>query len=117
MGHLELTERVSPGDREIGSSVDRFAITGVLGRGGIGVTYAARDPQLGRTVALKLVTAFSTADAPARLLREARALAMVSHPNVVTVFDAGSTAGEVWIAMELVTGGTLGAWQRAAARG
>ncbi|MCW5807895.1 MAG: protein kinase, partial [Deltaproteobacteria bacterium] len=110
MGTLESTERydhVSPAtEREVGASVDRFEITGVLGRGGMGVTYAARDPQLGRPVALKLVTAFSTADATERLLREARALAMVSHPNVVTMFEAGTTRGEIWIAMELVGGGT-----------
>jgi tetratricopeptide (TPR) repeat protein len=80
----------------------------------MGVVYRARDRQLGRDIALKLV---HTDDDPeetlaARLLREAQALAQLSHPNVVAVYDVGRTEGGVFFAMELVTGETGDRWLR-----
>jgi serine/threonine protein kinase len=97
---------------EPGAQVGRYVITGVLGEGGMGVVYAAHDPQLERDVALKLVRASSSSDhSKARLLREAKAMARLGHPNVITVHDAGEHDGRVFIAMELVTGGrTLDTW-------
>ncbi|HEY5945157.1 MAG TPA: signal peptidase I, partial [Kofleriaceae bacterium] len=93
------------------SHVDRFEIIRRIGAGGMGVVYAAHDPHLGRTVALKLVRAREASDADrARLVREARALAQVSDLGVVAVFDAGTIDADVWIAMEYVPGGTLKAW-------
>ncbi len=70
---------LGPGDR-----VGRYLVQGTLGMGGMGVVYRARDPELGRAVAIKLVRAGSSADATAqeRLLREAQALAQIAHPNV-----------------------------------
>ncbi|MEM7158312.1 MAG: protein kinase [Myxococcota bacterium] len=101
---------LSPGD-----TLGRFSITRVLGQGGMGVVYAARDPDLGRELAVKVLhRSVDDADerARARLLREARAMASVSHPNLVTVYDVGRHEGQVFIAMELVRGQTLGQWQR-----
>src|SRR6185503_19615636 len=86
------------------------------GAGGMGTVFEAYDPRLGRRVALKLVRARS--DAPAtrgeqlRLLAEAQALARVSHPNVVQVFDVGEHEGLVYISMELIVGATLTKWLR-----
>jgi tetratricopeptide (TPR) repeat protein len=81
-----------------------------IGSGAMGVVYAARDPQLNRTVAVKLLRTGTGSDAhasAARLLREARAMAQLVHPNVVTVYDAGQVGDRVFIAMERVRGGTL----------
>ena len=104
---------LSPGD-----NIGRFSITRVLGQGGMGVVYAAHDPDLGRELAVKVLhRSVDDADerARARLLREARAMASVSHPNLVTIYDVGRHDGQVFIAMELVPGQTLGQWQRSEA--
>lgn len=97
-----------------GTQVGRFRITGLRGRGGMGVVYEAYDADLHRTVALKLVAIAPRGEEVerlrARLLAEARGLAKVSHPNVVAVFEAGTHDGEVYLAMELVDGLTLGDW-------
>ena len=93
-------------DEETGPvKVDRFVIADRLGRGAMGRVYLAHDPRLDRLVALKLVA--DPAIGGERLLREARALAKLSHPNVVTVFESGTFRGQVWIAMEHVKGPTL----------
>ncbi|HSO40617.1 MAG TPA: serine/threonine-protein kinase, partial [Labilithrix sp.] len=92
-----------------GSRVDRYVVRGELGRGGMGVVLAAHDPQLDRTVALKIVRPGSRDEsARARLLREARAMARLSHPNVVAIHDVGELEdGRVFLAMEHVRGTTL----------
>lgn len=98
---------------EIGAAVDRFTIEERIAAGGMGVVYRAHDPTLRRDVALKLVhlgSSLAQADAQARLLREAQGLAQLDHPNVVTVFDAGTHDREVFIAMELVDGVSLDRW-------
>ena len=89
----------------------RYQILGELGRGGMAVVHAAFDRQLGRRVALKLVRPdrFDTAGR-ARLLREAQAMARLHHRNVVQVYDAGSIGEQVFVAMELVDGGSLHRW-------
>ncbi len=96
--------------------VDRFTLLEPVGRGGMGMVYAAYDPQLDRRVALKLVrTAGDAATDRDHVLAEARAMAKVSHPNVVTVFEVGLHAGDdgVFVAMEFVQGQTLRKWVRA----
>ena len=91
---------------------DRYEFIRRLGAGGMGVVYLARDPELDRQVALKLVQR-DLADGDAgrlRLQREAQALAKLAHPNVVAVYDVGEHGGQVWISMEFVVGRTLGEW-------
>ncbi|HWN71696.1 MAG TPA: serine/threonine-protein kinase [Haliangium sp.] len=94
----------------------RFVILDKLGEGGMGVVYSAYDPQLDRRVALKLWRAGSGADSHERLMREAQALARLSHPNVVPVHDVGVLDGQVFIVMEFVVGMSLRAWVQEAAR-
>ncbi|MBL8626492.1 MAG: serine/threonine protein kinase [Myxococcales bacterium] len=102
-----------------GATIDRYLVIATLGRGGMGVVVSAYDPELDRRVAVKLIAqrGGSTGDrsgGQARLVREAKAMARLSHPNVVPVFDAGTHAGDVFVAMELCEGGTLRQHHRAA---
>ena len=94
--------------------VGRFELGAELGAGGLGVVFESIDPVLGRKVAIKLVRSalLKTPELSERLLREAQAMAQVSHPHVVTVFEAGREGHDVYIAMELVPGGTLKQWLR-----
>ncbi len=96
----------------------RFVIRERLGSGGMGVVYAADDPHLERRIALKVVRrdAQLEAESSARLVAEARAMARLSHPNVITVYEAGTVDGQVFIAMELVEGFTLRTWLEAEPR-
>jgi hypothetical protein len=83
----------------------RYELVKELGRGGMGVVFEARDPVLGRRVAVKVLSPTRGGEGEeARLLREARAMARVAHPNVVTVYDAGVEGGRVFLAMEIVRG-------------
>jgi predicted Ser/Thr protein kinase len=96
-----------------GDCVGRYIIIEQLGIGGMGVVFSAYDPELDRRIALKLVhvkfvLSEQRARQQARLLREAQALAKLSHPNVISVHDAGTFNDDVFIAMELVEGRTLG---------
>jgi eukaryotic-like serine/threonine-protein kinase len=98
-----------------GTKVGHFLVLGLVGSGGMGEVYAAHDPELDRKVAIKLLRAGSDGsgqanDARARLIREAQAIAKVSHPNVVVVYEVGTFDGRVFIAMEFVEGHTLGYW-------
>jgi tetratricopeptide (TPR) repeat protein/predicted Ser/Thr protein kinase len=99
-----------------GTLVGRYVMLATLGRGGMGVVYKAFDPELDRTIALKLVGVGALGSQPeqaqARLLREAKTLARLSHPNVVAVHDVGTYEDDVFVAMEFVAGGTLRAWVR-----
>jgi tetratricopeptide (TPR) repeat protein/predicted Ser/Thr protein kinase len=97
--------------REQGMVIGRYVVLRVLGAGGMGVVYAAYDPELDRQVALKLVLpGMADSDGRTRLLREAQALAKLSHRNVVTIHDVGTSGEQVWLAMEFVRGQTLKAW-------
>ncbi|MEX1368261.1 MAG: serine/threonine-protein kinase [Nannocystaceae bacterium] len=103
-------------DRKLvpGSSLGRYLIIDKLGAGGMGVVYAAYDPQLDRKVAIKLLYVEyderRSTEGRARLVREAKALAQLSHPNVVTVHEVGTEQGRVYLVMEHVDGRTLGQW-------
>jgi hypothetical protein len=93
-------------------TVGRYRLLQLVGRGGMGEVYAAHDPELDRRVAIKILRADARPDAieAARLAREAQAVARLSHPNVVAIYDVGSSAGRMFLAMELVEGETLAAW-------
>ncbi|WNG24810.1 tetratricopeptide repeat protein [Cystobacter fuscus] len=95
-----------------GEHVGRYVLLRRVGEGGMGVVFAAYDPDLDRQVALKLLKpgALANAQARGRLVREAQALARLSHPNVVTVHDVGTDGDTVFLAMELVRGRTLRGW-------
>jgi tetratricopeptide (TPR) repeat protein len=95
----------------IGAEVGRYRLLSLLGRGGGGEVFEAEDPDLDRRVALKLIRIDEGAGrAAARLVREAKVLAQLSHPNVVTVLDVGYQDDYVFIAMELVEGVSLESW-------
>ena len=108
-------EPKSDGDNLLGN-FGRYTIEREIGRGAMGIVYRAIDPDLERAVALKVLRDDTNHEARARLLREARAMAKVSHPNVVAVHEVGSVGGRDFIAMELVDGTTVADWQRATQR-
>lgn len=96
-----------------GLMIGRYVMLSKLGMGGMGIVFAAYDPELDRKVALKLLLpreGGSDAQGRSRLLREAQALAKLSHPNVVAIHDVGTHGARVWLAMEYVAGVTLREW-------
>nr|HEX4314542.1 serine/threonine-protein kinase [Kofleriaceae bacterium] len=100
---------------EVGAMVGRYRLERELGSGGMGVVYAAFDPDLERRIALKVLHT-EAGEARKRLLREARAMARLFHPNVVVVYEVGSASGRDYVAMELVDGGSLAEWVRSERR-
>jgi hypothetical protein len=98
-----------PAPLQRGAGVGRYTILSLLGRDGVGEVWAAYDPGLDRKVALKVLQAQDAA-AQAGLVREAKAMARLSHPNVVAVHDVGTFGARVFVAMELVDGVTLREW-------
>lgn len=93
--------------------LDRYRVLGELGRGGMGVVFRVHDPKLHRDLAVKILHSVDPS-APLRLEREAQALARLSHPNIVTVFDIGGLRDQVCMVMELVDGSSLRAWLESA---
>ncbi|MDC0722972.1 serine/threonine-protein kinase [Nannocystis bainbridge] len=90
----------------------RYVVLSRLGEGAMGVVYSAYDELLDRRVAVKLVRRQLSGDLPgrARLLREAQALAQLSHPNVIQIYDVGEWNSQIFIALEFVHGRTLTTW-------
>ena len=101
----------------IGPTLGRYRLERELGEGGMGVVHAAFDPDLERRVAVKVLRTGDSSDARQRLLREARAMAKLAHPNVVVVHEVGSANGRDYVAMELVDGHNLAEWLRSERRG
>jgi len=89
--------------------VGRYELGAVIGTGGFGSVHRAFDPELQRDVAVKVVRLPLDRD-PQRAADEARAMARIEHPNVVDVYDVGVVSEELYVVMELVTGGTLRTW-------
>lgn len=92
------------------TTIGRFSVLQRLGSGASGVVFAAEDPQLERRVAIKLLRSNSDDTSRQRLIREARTLAKLSHPNIVAVHEVGEHDNRVFLAMELVEGETLAGW-------
>src|SRR5262249_45086536 len=100
---------------QAGNVIGRFILIEKLGSGGMGIVFLAYDPALNRNVAVKLlrpdlVAASRTEVRTRRLLREAQAMAQITHPNVIAVYDVGSFGDQVFIAMEYIRGQTLSQW-------
>jgi serine/threonine protein kinase len=97
-------------DIPIGTEIAGYRISGVIGRGGMSVVYAAEHVGLGRTVALKLLSATLASDPSfrERFTRESRLAATLDHPNIIQVYDAGEADGFLYIAMRHVDGVDLG---------
>jgi tetratricopeptide (TPR) repeat protein len=119
---LEAPRREAP-PLERGGTVGRYVVLDRIGSGGMGVVYAAYDPELDRKLALKLLLPELPGRGQvseghgSRLLREAQAMAKLSHPNVVTVHDVSNEDGRICIAMEFVEGGSLRQWMTEKPRG
>ncbi len=111
-----------PNYLDTGSRAGRYLIEKKLGEGGMGVVYAAYDPELDRSLAIKVlhfsrITPSHAESTRKRLTEEARALASLSHPNVVNIYDIGTVDGHVFIAMERVRRGDLEGWLKEQDRG
>jgi hypothetical protein len=108
-------EGATPGSEAYGARMGRYELLQFLGAGSMGVVYRAYDPALARVVAIKVLSprpegGFGSALC-ARILREARAMAKLRHPNVVAVYDVGAIESRAFLAMEYVPGRTLAAWR------
>ena len=100
---------MEPSPRHVGRQLGHYEVLALLGEGGMGAVYAARDTKLGRKVALKLLPSDFTDD-PNRLRRfeqEARAASALNHPNILTIYEIGETDGTQFIATEFVDGETI----------
>ncbi|MBL8976136.1 MAG: serine/threonine protein kinase [Myxococcales bacterium] len=115
------TERTAPGDHADDladaaplrvAQIGRFIVLRRLGAGGMGVVYLAYDNQLDRRVAVKLIRSLGAPhpETTARMRREAQAMARLSHPNVLQIYEVGASDGALFLAMEYVRGGSLAAW-------
>ena len=97
--------------------VDRYRLERRLGAGGMGVVFAARDNHLGRAVAVKFVgPRIDPGSGQGHLVREAQAMAKLRHPNIATVHDIGVSGRRLFVVMELVDGGSVADWLKAAPR-
>ncbi len=94
---------------ESGTRLGRYLVLDPLGRGGMGTVVEAYDPSLDRKIAIKVLHQAGH-DRELRLLREAQALARLSHPNVVQIYEVGEVDGRLFIAMEMIQGETLSRW-------
>jgi serine/threonine protein kinase/tetratricopeptide (TPR) repeat protein len=111
--HIPIDSAATPLGR--GAIIGRYVVLGLVGRGGMGEVYAAYDPELDRKVAVKLLrvkagNGVSMTEGRQRTLREAQAIARLSDPNVVVVYDVGTFEDKVFIAMEFVEGNTVTFW-------
>jgi len=116
-GHVEAAS--DRGDDALaGGEIGRYVLLRPLASGGMGIVYLAFDPELDRNVALKLVVPRrrERVGDPDALVAEARALAKLSHPNVIQVYDVGRWRDRVYVALEYVAGRTLDEWLRATPR-
>ncbi|WNG35615.1 tetratricopeptide repeat protein [Archangium violaceum] len=120
MAPAPLPESLPEEELPRGATVGRFMVLAKLGSGGMGVVYAAYDPELDRKLALKLLHPRSDqvekSGGQVRLMREAQAMARLSHPHVISIYDVGTWHERVFIAMELVEGPSLRDWLKQGSR-
>ena len=92
----------------VGTSLGPYEILGTIGAGGMGEVYRARDPRLGREVAIKILPPQFSADSERlrRFEQEARAAAALNHPNILAIYDLGQSNGSPYIVSELLEGRT-----------
>ncbi len=117
-GSSKTVDKRGPQEQSVDAApteLGRFLILRRAGAGGMGVVYVAYDPELDRKVAVKLLLPSLSGSAreeaaALRLVREAKAMARLSHPNVVSVYDVGTYKGQVFIAMEFIEGDALRIW-------
>jgi serine/threonine protein kinase/tetratricopeptide (TPR) repeat protein len=119
--HGVVTEpRTTGGALRPGATIGRYVVLDQIGEGGMGVVYSAYDPELDRKVAIKLLGSGRdgrrSVTGGRRLLREAQAMARLTHPNVITVHDVGEHEQMVFVAMEFIHGHTWTDWQKAGTR-
>jgi serine/threonine protein kinase/Tol biopolymer transport system component len=113
----EHVEAANAGELPAGAMLGQYRIEGVLGRGGMGIVYRARDLKLSRPVAIKFLAAtIGDAELTRRFRQEAATASGLNHPHIVTVYDVGEHEGRQYIVSELVDGGTLEAWAGASRR-
>jgi tetratricopeptide (TPR) repeat protein len=103
-GAMHATERLADGHK-----LGRYEIIGMLGQGGWGAVYKARDTRLERLIALKVLSSQKVADKQhrRRFMQEARSASALNHPNIVTIYEIASVRGRHYIAMEYIEGHTL----------
>ncbi len=101
--------RTPPGPLAPGQTIGHYVVTGLIGEGGMGVVYAAKDKMLGRTVALKVLSARASVDAAqrSRLEREARIIANLQHPNIAAIHSVEAAGDAPMLVLEFVPGKTL----------
>ena len=89
-----------------GSRLGSYEILSPVGAGGMGEVYRARDVRLGREIAIKVLPAGVASDTERRqrFEQEARSASALNHPNILTIYDVGTSDGTTWMAMELVEG-------------
>lgn len=108
----DTSDPTSARSEPTGGHIGRYAILGHLGAGAMGIVLRAYDPKLEREVALKILRGELGEAGSARLVREAKAMAQLSHPNVVGLYDVDIEPERVMVVMELVRGDTLASWMR-----
>ena len=109
---LELAARMMAHEKPqslVGKQLGSYQILSLLGPGGMGVVYRARDTRLNRSVAIKVLPSDKVSDPERkrRFIQEARAASALNHPNIITLYDIGSESGVDFIVMEYVAGKTL----------
>lgn len=105
------TVEPEPARERVSAKIGRFTVLQRIGAGGMGVVYTAYDHELDRKVAIKVLPPdLADEEGEARIRKEAQALAKLSHPNVVAVYEVGRDADSVFVAMEFIDGATLGDW-------
>lgn len=107
-------EVISANDNLIGKTIGRYEVISLLGKGGMGEVYLAKDTELGRQVAMKFLSDEVSKDASksSRFIKEAKAASALNHPNIITVHEINEFEGRQYIAMEYIDGITLGEFRK-----